>query len=171
MRIFFILLALIPFASASAQEAVLEQLVPGEELKVQLVWPEIYPDEIYDLEIKFLDPKTNEPLQDTVVNYTVSIVQHIQIELYENQTTVTGSEKFEVLFPEYNEAQVQVRLYITSIEYDSKIIPIDEQVRFDVYIVPEFATLALIVMAISFIGIFAIVRFRNQSHLFRVPKF
>ncbi len=170
MKIFFILLALIPFASASAQEAVMEQLVAGEELKVQLVWPEIYPDEIYDIEIKFLDPKTNEPLQDTVVNYNVSIIQDIQIELYANQTTVTGTEKFEVLFPEYSKDQAVVWVYISSIEYDSKIIPIDEQVRFDVYIVPEFATLAIIVMAVSFIGIFAIVRFRHQSHLFRMPN-
>jgi len=74
------------------------------------------------------------------------------------------------MFLEDGKGPAEVIVEIISITTDSDTIEIGEEFTFNVEVVPEFATLAIIVMAVSFIGIFAIVRFRRQSHLFRVPN-
>ena len=76
MKIYFVLLALIPFASASAQEAVMEQLVAGEKFKVQLVWPEVYPDKLYDIEINFVRSDEGVLRLDEEVSFTVQVIPH-----------------------------------------------------------------------------------------------
>jgi len=83
------------------------------------------------------------------------------IEWYDHLHTDNGNAEFVVMFPEHGKGAAQIGVIIDSITKGSDTIQIDEELTFNVEVVPEFAALALIVMAIAFAGIIATLRFKN----------
>ena len=164
MKTLLFILALIPFATVYAQEAlVMEQVTSDGQIKVQLLWPEVEPDEIYGIRINFLDPNTDELLENVEINFVIAVTQHDSlIELYHDLHTEEGHTDFVVMFPEDGKGPAEVVIEVVSITTDSGTIQIDEEFTFNVEVVPEFATLALIVMAISFAGIIIALRVKNK---------
>jgi len=95
--------------------------------------------------------------------YRVAVVQRENlIELYDDEYTDIGYARPSVVFPEDGLGPAEVIVEIVSITTDSGTIQIDEELTFHVEVVPEFATLALIVMAIAFAGVLATLRFKNK---------
>jgi len=140
-----LLLLLVPFGTAFAQEPivleqepiVLEQLTDDGSILVQLVWPEVGTDEIYDIEFSFLDPQTNEPIT-SIIHYQFSAMQgETIIEIWENSTN-TGVSSEEVLYPENMQGPTEIYIEILSITDDSGTIENYQEVMFSVTVVPEF---------------------------------
>ena len=171
MKKFLFILALIPFGIVYAQEPslmeqealVMEQITSDGQVKVQLLWPEVEPHEIYGIRINFLDPNTDELLENVEINFAIAVTQHGSlIELYHDLHTDKGNVDFEVMFPEDGKGLAKVVIKVVSITTDSGTIQIDEEFTFLVVVVPEFATLVIIVMAISFAGIITALRVKNK---------
>lgn len=97
-----LLLPLLFSGIAYAEEPiVMEQVTPNGKVKVQLTWPEVLPDELYNIEVRFLDPKTGQLLDNAHITYDVSVLQdHGPVEMYYDQSTNSGEATFEVVFPE-----------------------------------------------------------------------
>ena len=171
MKRFLFILALIPFGVVYAQESslmeqealVMEQITSDGQVKVQLLWPEVEPNEIYGIYVNFLDPNTDELLENIEINFAIAVTQHGSlIESYEHLHTDKGNIDFEVMFPKDSKGPAKVVIKVVSITRDSSTIQIDEEFTFLVLVVPEFATLAIIVMAISFAGIIIALRVKNK---------
>lgn len=171
MKRFLFILALIPFGAVYAQEPplmeqealIMEQITSDGQVKIQLLWPEVEPDKIYGIYVNFLDPNTDELLENVEINFMSTVTQHGSlIEFYENLHTDKGNMDFEVMFPEDSTGPAAVKIRIVSITTDSGTIQIDEEFTFNVEVVPEFATLVIIVMAISFAGIITALRVKNK---------
>ena len=165
MKGIFILLFSISFVVAYGEEPlVMEQLTSDGQVKVQLLWPEVEPHEIYRIHVNFLDPNTNELLDDVQISYAVSVIQQgSMIELYHDLHTDEGTMDFEIMFPEDGKGPAEVVIEVVSItNYKHEILEIDEEFTFNVEVVPEFATLVIIVMAIAFAGIIIALRVKNK---------
>jgi len=145
------------------EPVVMEQLTSNGQVKVQLLWPEVEPLEIYEIRINFLDPNTDELLENVEINFAIVVTQHGSlIESYEHLHTDKGNMDFEVMFPEDGKGLAKVVIEVVSITTDSGTIQIDEEFTFLVVVVPEFATLVIIVMAISFAGMITALRVKNK---------
>jgi len=166
MKFAIILLVVLSVLSLNAygQElVVMEQVTSNGQVKVQLLWPEVEPHEIYGIRINFLDPNTDELLENVEINFVVAVTQQGSlIESYHGLQTEEGHTDFVVMFPEDGKGPAEVVIEVVSITTDSGTIQIDEEFTFNVEVVPEFATLALIVMAISFAGIIIALRVKNK---------
>ena len=171
MKKFLFILALIPFGTVYAQEPslmeqealIMEQITSDGQVKVQLLWPEVEPNEIYGIHVNFLDPNTDELLENVEINFAIVVTQHGSlIESYKHLHTDKGNMDFEVMFPEDGKGPAKVVIEVVSITTDSGTIQIDEEFTFLVLVVPEFATLVIIVMAISFAGIIIALRVKNK---------
>ena len=165
MKGIFILLFSISFVVAYGEEPlVMEQLTSDGQVKVQLLWPEVEPHEIYGIHVNFLDPNTNELLDDVQISYAVSVTQQGSIiELYHDLQTDEGTMDFELMFPEDGKGPAEIVIELVSItNYKHEILEIDEELTFNVEVVPEFATLVIIVMAIAFAGIIIALRVKNK---------
>jgi len=166
MKFAIILLAVLSVLSLNAygeEPVVMEQLTSNGQVKVQLLWPEVEPNEIYGIRINFLDPNTDELLENVEINFAIAVTQHGSlIELYEHLHTDKGNMDFEVMFPEDGKGLAKVVIEVVSITTDSGTIQIDEEFTFLVVVVPEFATLVIIVMTISFAGIITALRVKNK---------
>ena len=129
-----------------AQEPVImEQVSDNGSVKVQLFWPEVLPDELYNIELRFLNPQSNEPITDLI--YNVEVMQDEEpIEIYTDQHTADGRASFEVVFPEDGTGPAQVIVVVTGM--GSGTTNMDESVVFNVQVVPEFPALLAIVMAL-----------------------
>ena len=67
---------------------------------MQLLWPEVEPHEIYGMRINFLDPNTDELLENVEINFTIAVTQHGSlIESYEHLHTDKGNMDFVIMFP------------------------------------------------------------------------
>jgi len=161
----FILLSPLIFSNnAYAEDLVMEQITPNGKIKVQISWPEVLPDQLYNVGISFIDPDTDQLLDNVSITYDVVVLQYDAIiELYHNQNTNNGVATFEVVFPEDGTGPAQVIVAVTSIRNGSDSVQMDEEVSFDVQVVPEFATIA-IVMAFSIATVIALSRV-SISHL------
>ena len=171
MKKLLFILALIPFGTVYAQEPslmeqealIMEQITSDGQIKVQLLWPEVEPDEFYGIQINFLDPNTDELLDDVNIGYAIMVTQQGSIiEMYDHLHTDNGDEEFLVMFPEHGKGTAQIGIIIDSITKGSDTIQIDEELTFNVEVVPEFAALVLIVMAIAFTGVIATLRLKNS---------
>jgi len=166
MKFAIILLAVLSVLSLNAygeEPVVMEQLTSNGQVKVQLLWPEVEPNEIYGIYVNFLDPSTDELLENVEINFWISVTQHGSfIESYGHLRTDKGNMHFVVMFPEDGKGPAEVIIEVISITTDSGTIKIDEEFTFNVEVVPEFATLAIIVMAISFAGIITALRVKNK---------
>ena len=166
MKFAIILLAVLSVLSLNAygeEPVVMEQLTSNDQVKVQLLWPEVEPHEIYGIRINFLDPNTDELLENVEINFAIAVTQHGSfIESYGHLHTDKGNMDFEVMFPEDGKGPAKVVIEVVSITTDSDTIQIDEEFTFLVVVVPEFATLVIIVMAISFAGIITALRVKNK---------
>ena len=166
MKFAIILLVVLSVLSLNAygeEPVVMEQLMSNGQVKVQLLWPEVEPHEIYGIRINFLDPNTDELLENVEINFAIAVTQHGSlIESYHDLQTEEGHTDFVVMFPEDGKGPAEVIVEIISITTDSGTIQIDEEFTFNVEVVPEFATLAIIVMAISFAGIIIALRVKNK---------
>ena len=164
MKGIFILLFSISFVVAYGEEPlVMEQLTSDGQVKVQLLWPEVEPDEIYGIRVNFLDPNTYELLDDVQISYAISVTQQGSIiELYHDLHTDKGTMDFELMFPEDGKGPAEVVIEVVSITTDSGTIQIDEEFTFNVEVVPEFVTLVIVVMAIAFAGIIIALRAKNK---------
>ncbi len=109
MKRFLFILALIPFGTVYAQEPslmeqetlVMEQITSDGQVKVQLLWPEVEPDKIYGIHVNFLDPNTDELLENVEINFDIAVIQHDSlIESYEHLHTDKGNMDFVVMFPD-----------------------------------------------------------------------
>jgi len=102
MKGIFLLLFSISFVVAYGEEPlVMEQLTSNGQVKVQLLWLEVEPDEIYEILINFLDPNTDELLENIEINFAISVTQHGSlIESYNDLQTEEGHTDFVVMFPE-----------------------------------------------------------------------
>ena len=155
MKWVFLVLLLVPFTNIFAEEPIfLEQITSDNLIKVQLFWPEVLPDELYDIKIKFLDPQTNSPIEDTLVIYDIFLEKDSHpIEDYKNLKTNTGEDEFVVLFPEHSEGPSKMTVTINSVLEEGKLVKINESLIFEVKVVPEFSTFAIAIMAISMISV------------------
>ena len=155
MKWVFLVLLLVPFNNIFAEEPVfLEQVTSDNLLKVRLFWPEVLPDELYDVKIKFLDPQTDSPIEDKLVTYDIFLEQDGHpIEDYKNLKTNTGEDEFVVLFPEHSEGPSKMTVTINSVLEEGKLVKINESLIFEVKVVPEFSTFAIAIMAISMISV------------------
>ena len=155
MKWVFLALLLVPFNNIFAEEPVfLEQVTSDNLLKVQLFWPEVLPDELYDIKIKFLDPQTDSPIEGTLVIYDIFLEKDGHpIEDYKNLKTNTGEDEFVVLFPEHSEGPSKMTVTINSVLEEGKLVEINESLIFEVKVVPEFSTFAIAIMAISMISV------------------
>lgn len=99
--LFMALLLLILSNNAYAEEPmVMEQVTPNGKIKVQITWPEVLPDQLYNIGIKFLDVKTGQLVDKVTITYDVIVLQQgATIEVYGDQNTSTGEGTFEVVFP------------------------------------------------------------------------
>jgi len=160
---------LIPFTSAFAEEPleeplVMEEVIPSGQVKIQIIWPEVLPDKLETVLIKFLDPETNELLEDVSINYSIAIVQNDSlIEFYDHFMTDEGWSGFGVVFPLHGVGPAEIMIEINSIADGSNVVEINEEVTFNVEVVPEFGTIALIVMTFSFVAVLAVQRLRNVA--------
>jgi len=155
MKWVFLVLLLVPFNNIFAEEPVfLEQITSDNLIKVQLFWPEVLPDERYDIKIKFLDPQTDSLIQDKLVTYDIFLKQgRHQIEHYNNLKTSTGEDEFVVIFPPQSEGPSKMTVTINSVLEEGKLIKINESLIFEVKVVPEFSTFAIAIMALSMISV------------------
>jgi len=160
MKWVFLILLLVPFNNIFAEEPVfLEQITSDNLIKVQLFWPEVLPDELYDIKIKFLDPQTNSPIEGMLVTYDIFLEQDGHpIEDYKNLKTSTGEDEFVVLFPEHSEGPSKITVTINSVLEEGKLVKINESLIFEVKVVPEFEALAMVVLALSFVLLLFLAR-------------
>ena len=165
MKFAIILLVVLSVLSLNAygeEPVVMEQLTSNGQIKVQLLWPEVEPHEIYGIRVNFLDPNTDELLENVKINFAIAVTQHGSlIESYEHLHTDKGTMDFVVMFPEDGKGPAEVVIEVVSITTDSGTIEIGEEFTFNIEVVPEFATLAIIVMAFAFVAILAIQRLKN----------
>jgi len=159
-----LLLLSFTFNYAYAQEPVImEQVPPNGKVKVQLSWPEVLPDQLYNVDIRFLDPVTNQPLDTVSIGYDVVVSQNDDtVELYTDQSTRTGAARFEVVFPEDSTGPAQIKIAIISVTNVSASVQMHEVVSFDVQVLPEFSTLAVMIMAFSITTVLVLSRFKNS---------
>jgi len=155
MKWLLLILLFFPFNNIFAEEPVfLEQVTSDNLIKVQLFWPEVLPDELYDIKIKFLDPQTDLLIQDKLVTYDIFLEQDGHpIEDYKNLKTDTGEDEFVVSFPEHSEGPSKMTVTINSVLEEGKLVEVNESLIFEVKVVPEFSTFAIAIMAISMISI------------------
>ncbi|MFQ5920677.1 MAG: hypothetical protein ACE5JV_01510, partial [Nitrososphaerales archaeon] len=105
-------------AYAAEEPASMEQITSGGSVKVRLVWPEVLPGQLYNIELFFLDPESGEPVAGTVL-YDVEVTQQGHpIELYTDQRTDTGSSSFEVVFPADGTGSAEVAVAIIGMGSD-----------------------------------------------------
>jgi len=152
-------------AFADEEPLIMEQLTPNGEIMVQLLWPTVLPDELYKIEVRFLDPQTNELIvEDEWVNYSVLVMQqdHI-IEKYPLQGAKGSIDTFEVVFPEEGTGSAEVTIIVTQITEKSTLIPVEEgqKVSFSVQVVPEFSTMAVVMLSTAFALLFIFSKFRT----------
>jgi len=133
-------------ANAFAEEPiVMEQVTPNGQIKVQIEWPEVLPDDIYEFPVRFLDANTNKPIKNVI--FAVLITQEDDvIEKYSGLSAPNGEALVEVMFGHTGSATVQV--VVLTIIKGSTYAPMKEQVSFSVNVVPEFP-LVVIVMVTS----------------------
>ena len=157
-------LSLLLSNNAYAEEPmVMEQVTPNGKIKVQLTWPEVLPGQLYNIGIKFLDANTDQLLDKVAITYDVIVLQQgATIEIYKKQNTSTGEATFEVVFPQDGAGSAEVIVAVTSMTDNSGTVDMDETVSFNVQVVPEFATLAVMVTGFSIAIVLAINRFKNQ---------
>ena len=167
MKRFLFILALIPFGTVYAQEPslieqealVMEQITSDGQVKVQLLWPEVEPDEIYGILINFLDPNTDELLENVEINFAISVIQHGSIiESYHDLHTDKGTMDFVVMFPENATGPAEVIVEINFVRSDEGVLRLDEEVSFTVQVIPEFEALAMVVLALSFASLLFLAR-------------
>ena len=122
MKFAIILLAVLSVLSLNAygeEPVVMEQLTSNGQVKVQLLWPEVEPHDIYGIRINFLDPNTDELLENVETNFAIAVTQHGSlIELYEHLHTDKGTMDFVVMFPEDGKGPAEVVIEVVSITTD-----------------------------------------------------
>jgi predicted secreted protein with PEFG-CTERM motif len=155
-------------ANAYAQEPmVMEQVTPNGKVKVELTWPEVLPDQLYDIELLFLDPESNKPITG-FIKYNLAVTQNEDfIEHYTDQITEDGGALFEVVFPEGGTGPAQVIVSITAMNSEAIANLNDMAVVFNVQVVPEFATMTVMIMAISIAAVLALSRFKTSRRFYR----
>jgi len=160
MKSIFLLLFSISFVVVYGEEPlVMEQLTSNGQVKVQLLWPEVEPDEIYGIRINFLDPNTDELLENVEINFAIAVTQHGSlIESYHDLQTEEGHTDFVVMFPEDDKGPAEVVIEVVSITTDFGTIQIDEEFTFNVEVIPEFEALAMVVLALSFVSLLFLAR-------------
>jgi hypothetical protein len=150
---------------AYAEPTVMEQVTSDGSVKVQLSWPEVLPDQLYDIGIRFLDPETGQVMDNASVVYDVAVLQgDAIIEIYSEQSTGDGNGTFEVVFPEDATGSAEVIIGVVSVTSDAGTVAVNEEVSFNVQVVPEFETLAAMVMAISIGALVTLTRFKNTKY-------
>jgi len=140
----------------------MKQFTPNESFKVEIFWPHVYPDHSYNIAIVFLDPSTDESLNGEAISYSVVVLQkNATIENYRNETTTSGSGTFQVTFPPGSTGPAEVIVTILSDNPGSGPIRINQEVSFNVMVVPEFSTLSVIILAFSVATVLALSRFKK----------
>ncbi len=148
------------------QPMVMKQVTPSENFKIEIFWPQVHPDHLYNIAIVFLDPSTDQLLNGETISYSVVVLQkNATIENYRNETTSSGSGSFQVAFPTGSVGSAQVIITILSDNPGSGSIPINQEVSFNVMVVPEFSTLSAMVLAFSVGAALALSRFKNLTKL------
>jgi len=150
-----------------AQEPVaMEQVTPNGKVKVQLFWPEVLPDALYDIELRFLDTQTNEPITKFWIVYSVVVMQNNEtIEVYGNQRADDGKASFEVVFPEEGTGAAQVIVVITAMGSGPTWANMKERVVFDVQVVPEFPAVLTIIIALPLLVVVLLGRKMNYNSI------
>ncbi|MCH7647014.1 MAG: hypothetical protein IIA83_00185 [Thaumarchaeota archaeon] len=138
-----------------SEPIVMEQVNLKVPIKVQLFWPEVLPDEIYDIQLSFLDPDTDELLDDKTITFDIIVnTKDMRIETYQLLNTTSGIHQFEVLFPEEHRDSVEVIINILRIDDGFEIKNINsEKITFSVKVVPEFGVVAAIILSMSLVPI------------------
>lgn len=145
----FLIILLLPVATAYAQEpSVLEQITPNGLIKVQVLWPEVRPDELYQIEVRFLNPETNELMDDATITFDFDVVQAgLTVENYPEQRTSTGASSFGVEFDHGATGSAEVIIIIRSVGDGADSVQMHEKVSFNVNVVPEFPALLVAIAA------------------------
>ena len=150
---FLLLLLLFPFGTVFAEEsALLEQTTEDGSVLVQLDWPIVDVEQIYDIEFRFLDPNSREPITSEIEYRVSSMNQGLILEIW-NGTTTNGIATHEFSFPEGYDGLSSIYAEIFSITSDSEIIENYQEVMFSVNVIPEFP-IVFLVMALSFVMLF-----------------
>ena len=100
-----VLLPLILSNNAYAQEPmVMEQVTPTGKIKVQLTWPEVLPDQLYNIGIKFLDAKTDQLMCfsfpifffsfSSILTVMIAMIFVIRLGIQKDYTAMTAGQSF-----------------------------------------------------------------------------
>lgn len=154
MKAFLLTVLLLPLLFSNVAYAeepmVMEQVTPNGKVKVQLSWPEVLPDQLYNIDVRFLDTKTGQLLDNARITYDVSVLQdHGPVEMYHDQSTNSGEATFEVVFPEDGAGPARVIVAVTSLTNDSGTVQMREEVSFNVHVVPEFGIFSAMIMVFA----------------------
>ena len=116
---------------------------------------------------KTLQENLSKIIDDKKIDFDLIVTtKDIQIEKYHVLNFTSGIYPFQVVFPEDTSNLAEVIVRINSIDDGFEIKQFDpEIVTFPVKVIPEFATLSLIVMTLSFITVLTIQRFKNFVRL------
>ena len=140
---------------------ILEQVTSDQRVKVEVLWPEVLPHELYEIELVFVNPQTNKTISN-IISFDVLIDQgeHI-IESYQDLVTKDGKSHFLVQFPEDSNGPARLKVTINSILEEGKLVEINESLIFEVKVVPEFSFFAIFIMALSTMSILILTKFQR----------
>ena len=146
----FLFMVLFSIPSVYGQEEyTMKQLIPHGGIQVELIWPEdqdgsfkaIEVDEISNFTVRFVDSSSNKMVDSIAFDLVITQEEYL-IENYHDEVA-DGEMVLQVLFIEKGPATIKVT--VKSIGH----IPVNELVTFSINVVPEFAFMAVIVMAVS----------------------
>lgn len=159
LLLFVIFISLFSNVFAENDERIfLEQMTTDQRVKVKVFWPDILPDELYEIELIFINPQTNKRIFN-ILSFDVLIQQGEKIiENYQDLITRDGRSHIVVLFPEDSEGAAQLKVTINSILEEDKLMEINESLIFDIKVVPEFSTFAIAVMALSIMSVLILLK-------------
>ena len=146
----FLTIVLFSIPSVYGQEEyTMKQLIPHGGIQVELIWPEdqdgsfkaIEVDEINDFTVRFVDSSSNKMVDNIAFDLVIVQEGHL-IENYHDELA-NGETILQYKFIEKGPATIKVTVKGIG------NIPVNELVTFSINVIPEFAFMAVIVMAVS----------------------
>ena len=115
---------------------------------MKLELPEIYPDELYTIDLSFHDGITGELLKNTRINHNITVLQNDHtLEQYSNEMTKDGTNSFDVMIPFEHTEMIQIIIELrAAVDEHGNATWYEEEIVFAVNVVPEFEIIAMILL-------------------------
>ena len=115
---------------------------------MKLELPEIYPDELYTIDLSFHDGITGELLKNTRINHNITVLQNDNtIEQYSQEMTKDGTNSFNVMIPSEHTEMIQIIIELRAgVDENGNATWYEEEIVFVVNVVPEFEIIAMILL-------------------------